>query len=264
MEQTSPPTYSQGNHMAADQYVDGTYLNKVPDWHEGDSPWKASQVLRMLTKHRLLVSSVYDLGCGVGELLVQLQRNLPPETTLIGFDISPQAISLAKSRENDNLKFRNIDFLSSEAPVPDLLLLLDVFEHVPDYIRFLEALRKRTAWVIFHIPIDVSVVGLIKRSSWMLHMRRQYGHLHYFTKQTALATLGDVGYKVVDCFYTDDLEIPGGHIGRSPLKRIYYQVRRLIFHFNQDLSSALFNSYNLMVLAQGDRSAPSISAGPNP
>ena len=54
-----------------------------------------------------------------------------------GFDISPQAISIASKKEKSNLTFYNEDFLESTDASSDLLLLLDVFEHIPDYRGYL-------------------------------------------------------------------------------------------------------------------------------
>jgi hypothetical protein len=150
------------------------------------------------------------------------------------------------------LKFRNEDFLTSTAPPPDLLLLLDVLEHVSDYIGFLDAMRRKADWIIFHIPLDICVKEVLRKSRYLLVMRQQYGHLHYFTKQTAIAALADVGYNIVDYFYTDDKEISDENPRR--LSRVVYEAaRRRLFRINQDFAASFFNHYNLMVLARGDR-----------
>jgi SAM-dependent methyltransferase len=236
----------------SNRYIDGTYLSKVPDWHAGEAPWKARQVLRMINKNRLQVNSICDVGCGIGAVLSEMQKSSAPHTMFAGFDISPQAIGLAKERENTTLRFFKEDFLAVFPPYPDLVLLLDVFEHVDDYIGFLDKLKQRTKWVIFHIPLDISVMALFRNSKWMLDMRRKYGHLHYFTKPSALATLRDVGFEVVDCFYTDDLAISAESVPTTILRRFYYEVRKLVSRGNEDFAAQLFNSYNLMVLAKGD------------
>jgi SAM-dependent methyltransferase len=237
------------------QYVDGTYLEKVRAWHAGDSPWKASKVLRMLGSHQLSPQSVCDVGCGAGKILVEMQRKMPQEVVFCGYDISPQAILIARPQENSRLHFFNEDILLIETRPFDLLLLLDVFEHVADYLGFLEALRTKAAWFIFHIPLDFSVGSAKRQSATILNMREQYGHLHYFTKETALATLTDTGYQVVDYFYTDDLEM-----WEKPPKglraRLGYEVRKLMFRRNQDLAAFIFASYNLLVLARGEPSIP--------
>jgi hypothetical protein len=106
-----------------------------------------------------------------------------------GYDISPQAIALCKSKENATLHFRRCDFLTEINDSYDLLLLLDVFEHIPDYLGFLSSLCSRAEWFVFHIPLDLNVEAMLRKSRPMMWMRSQYGHLHYFTAETAFATL---------------------------------------------------------------------------
>lgn len=247
--------------MQADQYVNGAYLAKNPDWHESDAPWKAAQVSRMISRHDLEVDTVCDAGCGSGGVLAELQKTMDSRTRFLGLDISPQAIALAKPRENGRLVFRNLDPATIEPDSQGLLLLLDVFEHVEDYIGFLRSMRSSAPWVILHIPLDMNVKAILHRSDWMLSMRRQYGHLHYFTRETALATLTDVGYDVVDWFYTDDRSIPGVQAPPRFRSRMSYEARRLLYRVDRDLAVSLFDSFNLTVLARTDRASTSVGDG---
>ncbi|MGZ7138650.1 MAG: class I SAM-dependent methyltransferase [Halobacteriota archaeon] len=239
--------------VSAAQYIDGTYLDKVQDWHVGDSAWKASKVFKMMEKNHLTFDSIYDVGCGVGQILVELQKKIKSDVTLAGFDVSPQAIEIAKSKENANLKFYYDDFLKAEVAPADLILLLDVFEHVPDYLGFLDAMRKKTKWIIFHIPLDMCARDILRKSNYMLNTRKTYGHLHYFSKETALATLVDLRYDIVDYFYTDDDEIHGKNALRGFRQRMNYQIRKNVFRFNPSFAAAFFAHFNLIVLARGDQ-----------
>lgn len=82
--------------------------------------------------------------------------------------------------------------------------------------------------------------------------RTPLGHLHYFTKETAIATLADAGFEIADHFYTDDLEISDAMIPKWVKPRVIYELRKLVFRCNRDLAVSLFESFNLMVLARGD------------
>lgn len=239
--------------MATNRYTDGTYLEKVKDWHISDSHWKASKVFQILDKNHLEFKSIYDVGCGAGQILVDLQDKINGDVSLAGFDISPQAIEIAKPHENIRLKFYNADFLTSEATPPDVLLLLDVFEHVPDYIGFLDRLRKKSDWVVFHIPLDFCARSVLRRSYYMIYMRENFGHLHYFSKETALATLSDLGFEIIDYFFTVDDEIGGIRAQKGIREKVQYGIRKTLFRFKPDLTAAIFTHFNLMVLARGDR-----------
>jgi SAM-dependent methyltransferase len=233
------------------QYTDGSYLEKVKDWHASDAPWKAKKIILMLEKHQISPKAVYDIGCGAGEILVELQRHMGRDIVFRGYDISPQGIDICRPKENRTLKFFNQDFLLTEMDPCDLLLLLDVFEHIPDYIGFLEKLREKSFLFLFHIPLDISVQAIKRKSSIMLEMRTQYGHLHYFTKETALSTLSDTGFEVIDYFYTDDRETM--RPPKTVRHRLVYEVRKWLYKLNPDFSAFMFASYNLMVLARRAR-----------
>lgn len=62
--------------MSQQLYISGEYLNKNPTWHVEESPWKAQQILRMLTLHHLTPRSICEVGCGAGEVLKQLQEQM--------------------------------------------------------------------------------------------------------------------------------------------------------------------------------------------
>ena len=75
-------------------YIDGTYLQKNPGWHSEESAWKAQQIDSMLRRHHLEPRTICEVGCGVGEVLKQLQDKVDGTCELWGYDISPQALEL--------------------------------------------------------------------------------------------------------------------------------------------------------------------------
>lgn len=249
--------------MLIDRYREGAYLNKVPDWHAGDSPWKADKVLRMLEKHGLAPRTVCDIGCGAGEILVELQKKMGPDIQFTGYDISPQAIAICKPKENTTLRFQECDVAKSgdKADSFDLVLLLDVFEHVPDYLGFLQSVTGRAKWFVFHIPLDLAVESMLRGSRHLMFMRETFGHLHFFTQETALATLADTGYSVVNYTFTFDGEISG--MGKMPVglkAKLWHAIRsirfllvKLTYRINPSLAARLFKGFNLLVLTEGTK-----------
>ena len=75
--------------------------------------------------------------------------------------------------------------------------------------------------------------------------RATAGHLHYFMKDTALLTLRDAGYTVVDWFYT-----PCGDQGTSLRSRLARWPRRLAGRISADLAARVLGGYSLLVLAK--------------
>lgn len=229
-------------------YKSGDYLENNPSWHIEDSPWKAKQIMKCLTKNRIEAETICEIGCGAGEILHQLHQMMPDNVDFNGFEISPQAFQLCQERSQERLQYFNSNILEDEGGGEgdyDLVLLLDVFEHIEDYLSFLRKVQGKGKYKIFHIPLDLSVQTVLR--THMIKGRKKYGHLHYFTKETALATLEDTGYSVLDWFYTaEQLELPN----RSPRSMIMNIPRRLFFNLHQDLTVRIFGGYSLMVLAQ--------------
>ncbi len=226
------------------RYVDGTYLSEHRSWHEEDAPWKAEQVRSMMEKHGLRPRSICDIGCGTAGVLFHLAPHLPHTTRLVGFDPSLDALRLGASRTD------RIELFASDArdcsEAFELVLMLDVFEHVEDYLGFLRSTRRVGSRFIFHIPLDMSVQAVL-RVTPLLRVRTMTGHLHYFSRETALATLEDAGFRVIDRAYTrGGIELP-----RSQLPtRLAALPRAIAFRLVPDGAVRVLGGFSLLVLAE--------------
>ncbi|MEA2204515.1 MAG: hypothetical protein QOE77_1291 [Blastocatellia bacterium] len=226
-------------------YQTGEYVEKNPTYHVEDSTWKAEQILRLMRQNQLQPRTICEVGCGAGEILRQLQTQLPANTEFFGYEISPHAFALCEPRANERLQFKCEDLLAGPTPNFDLLLCIDVFEHVPDYLSFLRGVRSKARYKIFHIPLDMSAQWVM-RGRPILRERDQAGHLHYFMKDTALATLRDTGYKVLDTAYTAGaIDHP-----RSLKAKMASWPRRLMAKVNEDFVARVLGGYSLLVLAE--------------
>jgi hypothetical protein len=231
---------------AQDFYESGDYLEHNQSWHTEDSPWKAGNILKMIRKNNISPKSVCEVGCGAGEILRQMSREMPSDTEFYGYEISPQAFEMSKSRENEHTHFFLKDLLAEDPSVQfDMVMAIDVFEHVEDDFGFVRKLKERATHKIYHIPLDISVNGILQDK--FMHGRKTVGHIHYYTKETALALLRDTGHEIVDHFYTaDSLELP-----RKTFKSKVAKVpRKLMFDARPDLCVKLFGGFSLLVLAR--------------
>lgn len=217
--------------MFEELYTGGSYLEKNPTWHVEESPWKAKQVLRMIAQNDIVPRTICEVGCGVGEVLKQLQEHMDNESLFWGYDISPQAFELCKSRANERLHFKLADIRQEQDTFFDLMLVMDVIEQMKDYFGFLRVIRSKSQYKILHIPLDLSVQTILRRNG-LLKVRKSYGHIHYFTKEIAIQLLKDVGYEVLDYFYTSRaIEVPSKEFRRNLLK----WPRKFLFAISEDL-----------------------------
>jgi len=225
-------------------YNSGEYLEKNPTWHLEDSAWKAGQILKMLARNRLAPKSICEVGCGAGEILRQLQLRLGPEAEFCGYEISRQAFDLCKTRENPGLHFKLQDITGEKEAFFDLILLIDLIEHLEDYFDFLRKVKPKSNYKILHIPLDLNVKALL-RVTPLLEARQSVGHIHLFNKEWALAVLRDTGYDRIDWFYTRVDTPPVSLRGRltRPLRDLFYRMQ-------PDLAVRVLDGYSLMVLVK--------------
>ena len=226
-------------------YDDGRYLEKNPLWHVEESPWKAKQILRLMKRNSLAPRAICEVGCGAGEVLKQLQENMPGDCMFYGYEISPQAFDLCKSRANERLRFKLMDIGKERDVHFDLILALDVIEHLEDYFSLLREIKPQGRHHIFHIPLDLSVQTVFRRNA-LLKRRDLHAHLHYFSKETALRTLRDLGYEVLDYFYTPR----SVELGSDRVQKILKVPRRLCFAVHEDLTARTLGGFSLLVLTK--------------
>lgn len=223
-------------------YVNGEYLKRNPSWHLDESPFKVDHILRMLSRNQLHPTTICDIGCGAGGVLELLQDKMDDRCAFWGYDISPQALEMCRCRANDRLQFKLGDVTQDDIFF-DLLLVLDVIEHVEDYLGFLAAIRQKSELKIIHIPLDLSVQTVARKRA-LVKRRELHRHLHYFTKETALETLKDSGYKLLDyCFTPHSIEC-GEAIGQ----KIARLPRKICFALHQDLTVRFWGGYSLLAL----------------
>lgn len=227
-------------------YEDGTYFDNNPTWHVEHSPWKAKQIEKILRNNNIDASTICEVGCGAGEILNCLANEYGDNVVFSGYEISPQAFEICKKKEKQNLHFFLKDLLEERDASFDVIMAIDVFEHVEDYVGFLRKFQAKGIYKVFHIPLDLSVRTVLC-SSPILNNRASVGHIHHFTKDTALATLRDTGYEVIDYFYTNkSWELPNSSWKSSRMNL----PRRLFFSIQQDLTVRILGGFSLLVLAK--------------
>ncbi|MFB0527470.1 MAG: class I SAM-dependent methyltransferase [bacterium] len=232
--------------MSRIMYTAGGYLKKNPTWHAEDSPWKAKQIINILNKNNIHPRSIVEVGCGSGEILNQLKLNMPEDTIFTGYEISPQAFELCQKRKKKHLNFYLKDLLQEKDAFFDVVLCIDVLEHIEDYFSFLRGLKEKGEYKIFHIPLDLSVQTVL-RCSPILKVWSDLGHIHCFNKEIAIEILKDTGYEILDYFYTaGSTDLPARSF-KSLLARI---PRKIMFKLNKDITVRILGRYSLLVLTK--------------
>jgi len=228
------------------RYQDGSYLTHNPDWDRSDSLWKATLVWTILRESTLSPTTICEVGCGAGEILMHLSTMFP-DAQFTGFDISSDAAQFwTQNQEGQRIQFHCGDFLTLGRERYDCILLLDVIEHLANPFAFLEAIRERAGLFVFHFPLDLSASTVIRETP-LLTQRRNVGHLHYFTKELALTLLRDSGFEILRWRYTNASLSASS---RTLKTRLASLLRRLAYSINRDLGVRLLGGETLMIIAK--------------
>lgn len=157
---------------------------EVPGYNEQ----RAEAIYRILKKHN--IHRVLDVGCGLGKVTVYLAEK---GLDIIGIDISPRMIDLAKKKAREHQV--SIDFQAAElnqfltTKQFDGVLFAGVLEHIENEEQMMRdaqrVLKESGKIIIFDIPLF----------PWLYHPRdRRVGHLRRYTKSMILNKLTAQGY----------------------------------------------------------------------
>lgn len=236
--------------LPEDKYTGEDYLRNNPSWDMEDSPWKAAVVSDFLKSEGLAPRTVCEIGCGAGGVLAELSKTLPA-AEFSGYEIAPAASRFWEKFRKNNIKFVLGDFFKINKARYDLILLLDVIEHIPDPFAFLSGLHGAAEYYLFHIPLDLSALS-VARETPILTVRNKVGHINYFTKNLALALLKDSGFEIAAWRYSGAAFSSPQCNWRSRLAAI---PRFIVYAINKDWWVKLLGGETLLVLARSSGEA---------
>ncbi|MFO0944580.1 MAG: class I SAM-dependent methyltransferase [Planctomycetota bacterium] len=224
-----------------DRYTTGEYLSSTGGtWHLEDSPYKADQIMRILQRHPLDLRTVCEIGCGAGGILAELSKRLGDSVQFVGYDISPQAHKISQQFRRPNINFVLGDAFADQE-VFDLVLIMDVVEHVEDCFGFLRNVKQKGTYKIYHLPLEISCSSALRDS--FMNSWRQVGHIHRFSESTALEILRSTGHEIVDYVFT-----PGAlSLAKTSRTKFANLFRRM---FPPRLATRLFGGYSILILAK--------------
>jgi len=231
-----------------EKYSSSDYLDANPTWDSEDSPWKAKKVSDFIHKLHVPSLNICEIGCGAGGILAELRKK-HSDAVLTGFDIAPLLNKFWKMHDGFNINFILGDFLNDSFQNYETILLLDVIEHLRDPFYFLNKIKSRGSHFIFHMPLDLSSVNVLREKP-LLNVRKKVGHIHYFTKNLFLSLLSESGFEVVGWEYTKAYLSGPGHSLKTMLASI---PRSIAFFFNKDMGVRILGGETLLVYAKPRR-----------
>ena len=242
-----------------DIYNDNSYLEKNPSLHTEDSKFKFQNIKRFLSSIEVKNNriKILDIGGGagiIGKLVLEYFQESGIVVSFHSLDLSTQMLKI-QLKNNPQIK-KIINCSINECPKSnyDLVLMIDVIEHIEGKEDSAKILNKLGKNIIYNIPIEINFFDILKYlKSFFRYYKRQkerWGHIHFFSFTSSQSFLKR-HYKIIDsyfqpyCFhyrYSDNESYL--KLRRDFLWKIELKISCWIFNNFQNISKYLIQGSN--------------------
>jgi ubiquinone/menaquinone biosynthesis C-methylase UbiE len=182
-----------------DIYSSGEYIELNPTLHNEDSFFKYSNIQNILKKSNILKDNIsykiLDIGGGngqVGKYFCEYLFLNHIEFEFHALDLSEEMLNIQKSN-NQYLSKVYSGELEALAEHYDIVLMIDVIEHIVDYNVFLSELNRKSSFIIFNIPIEKNVFDRMRniylKCGYYKEQFRTLGHVNFYTYSSSIKLL---------------------------------------------------------------------------
>jgi len=189
---------------------------------------------------------IVDIGCGAGFVLSNLREYLPIDCNMLGLDISQDAIAMAKRYKVKGLDFRVGDHTNIPKDC-DLLLVVDVIEHLKPSDQFIKQIKAQSRTIIFHIPLERNIYSMVRFGNLRVN-KENFGHLQFFSKNSAINALQIAGLQIIDQFYTPWILELG--VAQREKKKLAFAIIKCLYRINLSLAVNVLGGSSLLVVAK--------------
>jgi SAM-dependent methyltransferase len=231
-------------------YTDGTYALMNQGWHSNDASWKSQKIIELLHSNNLKFQTYADIGCGTGDIIKNISE-IFTNANYFGLDVSPglQNEWLVKSKDKNNIIFKQINNDEKLCIKADVVSLIDVIEHVENLEYLLSQIRVNCKYIILHVPLDLSCINLIRKNK-IQDITFSLGHIRYYNREIIENYLKFQKFEILDSYYTDAFKYNLKKI--SFFQIIFKNLRRLFSKLSPDISANIFGGQTLLILLKGD------------
>ncbi len=254
-----------------DIYSGNIYLRNNPTLHEEDSLWKVKKLkpyLDMFMKYQLHKSiNILDVGGGAGVVLkgasdylidkyrVNIKKNL--------LDLSSVMLEIQTRNNPDAKIIINSDI--EKTPIKnkeiDLLLMIDVLEHIPHPEKAMREIRRIAKYAIFKVPLEdnliIKMLNFLSRGDFKKQKTVGIlGHINCYnitslTKQIT-QNLGEIL-----CFsYTNApeyfLQSPDYKKKNTIIHKCVFFLATIMFKMSPEICAKIFNDFVIILVKCDD------------
>ncbi len=178
---------TQARHMSVKE-VDNMYAQEKEHW------WfraKGEFFKALLSKYDLNGHMILDAGCGTGHNLEFLRMS----GYYVGCDVVPESLEYCRRNGVDRLIQADLENLAFHRKSFDVIISLDVLEHVADDIKVMAEFKrvlKEDGLLVLAVPAF--------RFLWSPH-DESLSHMRRYNKRDFMTLVEDSGFKIERCGY---------------------------------------------------------------
>lgn len=247
-------------------YITDEYIIKNPSLHEEDSPWKVSKIIPLIDEFIECLSkeeiNLLDVGGGAGLILnaisTYIEESHGIQVNKFALDLSPAMLEIQKERNPDSKKALNEDIRKTSLGDKeiDLILMIDVLEHVPNPTEALEEVKRISKFAILKVPLEDNLLdrtlNFIKRGRPRQNAIETVGHINVYNFEKLRYQIEKHTGYVLDSYFTNVFDyLQNSEHYKNQLKtrsKLINFVGGHVFRLSPKLCSLIFTDFVMILV----------------
>ncbi|WP_298749264.1 class I SAM-dependent methyltransferase [uncultured Arcobacter sp.] len=195
-----------------DIYNDGTYIDNNKTLHIEDSEYKFSSIKLLLESVKFKENTtvkLLDVGGGagiIGKFVCEYFIEKGISVEFYALDLSKEMLLVQEKNNPYIKKIINQNILDISEKDFDIIFMIDVIEHIPNYQDVAKKISKISKYSIYNIPLEVNLFDKLRniyfKGQYYKEQERTIGHIHFFSYLSALNLMKKY-YQPVKWFFPD-------------------------------------------------------------
>ncbi|OGO23740.1 MAG: hypothetical protein A2144_05185 [Chloroflexi bacterium RBG_16_50_9] len=201
-------------------FLKDEYVTKTASLHEEESEWKIGKIVPLVDKfvHQIKKRelSILDVGGGAGLILsaisARIESNHGIKVNKYALDLSPHMLEIQRKRNPDIVKTLNEDIRKTSLGNKeiDLILLIDVLEHIPNPTEALKELKRISRFSILKVPLEdclvLAVWNYLNMGRPRKYDRKTYGHINIYNFKRLKHEIETHAGKLLNCHFSPTIK----------------------------------------------------------
>ena len=182
------------------------YLKLNMNLHDSEYMDKVGYIYKILPRNHDF-KKILDVACGSGKILLEISKKCKANR-VVGVDISKKIIDTAKANDtNHKVTWVNIDIFNYYVTGFDLILAVDIVEHIDKDLDLLNKISEFGKMCIVKVPIEDNFINRasIYLSRGLINPLRDteihYGHIHHYSLAYFLKLIERSHFSIIDVNY---------------------------------------------------------------